>query len=466
MSDLARRLFATALRILVIVAGCLGGCTGHPSAPRSARDAGRADAASGGVNHRLDSGAGSAARAPDGGRAGAGGVNVGGHGGSTRGTDAGADGGGAHTQLDAGPPPPNPCVDAGTCPPGIWTNVTPKVDLTNDLDCGNYGTETMQADTLRPSDFYTLFMCQGIWKSTDYGQTWTGPINTGNQGSVAGDCAGGITIAPYNEQTPPTVYAACIRGNGLGFWSSTNGGVDWTRYSVAPGGSRQDFYPPVVDPYDADHLLMAGHEMNLLVESFDAGHSWRSVTTDSGMNENGGTAGIFFIDTGDASTTRQTFLWLAQQSDMFGTWRTADAGTSWTRVDKNEHPHGLSQIYQPDRSGVVYMAGAYSALGWGVLRSADYGKTWAHVGSTGNEAAVFGTSKSIYAMNSGAVGLGSSLEPSFELAPRPGTGTWSMPGTPKEMKIGAAQAAVTSDGTHNIIVTASWGAGLWRYVEP
>ena len=66
------------------------------------------------------------------------------------------------------------------------------------LGCGNYGTETVQADALRPGDFYTLFMCQGIYKSTDYGQTWHGPINTGESGAAAGDCAGGITIAPHS----------------------------------------------------------------------------------------------------------------------------------------------------------------------------------------------------------------------------------------------------------------------------
>ncbi|HEX4354336.1 MAG TPA: hypothetical protein VHZ95_15510, partial [Polyangiales bacterium] len=292
------------------------------------------------------------------------------------------------------------------------------------------------------------------------------PINVGSQGAVMGDCAGGISLPPNNGASPAIVYAACIRGNGLGFWSSTDGGIDWTRYAVAPGGARQDFYPPVVDPYDATHLLMAGHEMNVLVESIDAGHTWTSVSTDSGMNQNGGTASVFFIDTGDASTTRRTFLWIAQQSDAYGTWRSADAGASWTRVDKNEHPHGLSQIYQPDDRSVVYMAGAYSTLGWGVLRSHDYGKTWDHVGIAGNEAVVFGTQKTVFAMTSGAVGLGSTLDPNYEIAAQPGSGTWTMPGTPSAMKIGAAQAAVSHDGEHAIIVTANWSAGVWRYVEP
>jgi photosystem II stability/assembly factor-like uncharacterized protein len=368
---------------------------------------------------------------------------------------------------DGGKPPLNPCVAAGTCAPGEWIDVTPDgVDLADQLGCGNYGAQTMQRDPARAGDLYTLFMCQGIWKSTDYGETWTGPINTGAQGAVMGDCAGGITVARGDDGAPLTIYAACIRGTGIGFWSSTNAGLDWTRYEVEPGADRQDFYPPVVDPYDATHLLMAGHEMNLLVESFDAGHTWQSVMLDAGMNENGGTAGIFFIDTGNAATTRKTFLWIAQQSDQYGTWRTADAGMTWTRVDKNEHPHGLSQIYQPDTGGVVYMAGAYSMFGWGVLRSADYGETWQHVGNMGGQAVVFGTAKNVYAMSSGAVGLGGMLDPTLELAPQPGTGMWTSPGTPAAMTIGAAQAAVVHDGTHAIVVTANWGAGLWRYVEP
>ena len=112
------------------------------------------------------------------------------------------------------------------------------------------------------------------------------------------------------------------------------------------------------------------------------------------------------------------------------------------------------------------MAGVYSSSGWGVLRSTDYGITWTHVGQVGNENVVFGTPKNVYAMNSWAAGLGATVDPAFELAPSPGTAGWTTPGTPVDMTQGAAQAAVTSDGTHNVIVTANWGAGIWRYIEP
>ncbi len=241
-------------------------------------------------------------------------------------------------QISALPAIPNP-------PPttfGNWTNVTPSnMDLTDSLSCNNFGVETIQVDTTHPSNIYAQLHCQGIWKSTDYGATWTGPITTGTNGAKVTDCAGGIAVAPTAGS--PIIYESCIRGSGLGFWKSVDGGVNWTNYFVAPSGSgRQDYYPPVVDPYNANHLLMAGHEMDYLVQSVDGGQTWTNVPLNSGMLEGGGTGAIFFINTGTASTTQKTWLWMAQgTSGTYGTWRTVNGGATWVQVDKNEHPHGF-----------------------------------------------------------------------------------------------------------------------------
>ena len=155
-----------------------------------------------------------------------------------------------------------------------------------------------------------------MWKSTDYGLTWTGPINTGS-GAAGARGAGGLAIAAGPAGQPPILYLATIRasaGGGEGFWKSIDGGVSWTTYNVAPGGSRQDVYPPSVDPSDGNHLIMAAHELNGLYQSIDGGRTWTSIPMNPGMNQNGGTAALFFINTGNPSTTRSTFLYLAQGS--------------------------------------------------------------------------------------------------------------------------------------------------------
>jgi len=365
---------------------------------------------------------------------------------------------------------------------GTWINVTPAgVDLTDNL-CGNDGTQSVAVDPSNPSNLYAQFNCQGIWKSTDYGATWTGPINRGANAAAVSDCVGGITVLSSGKNVmggngastkdgdgppTPTMYQGCIAGSGEGFWKSVDGGVNWTKHFVAPGLIRQDYYAPLVDPYDGNHLIMAGHEQDSIVESVDGGQAWTAVPLDIGMLTNGRTGFVFFINTGNAATTRGTWLWIGEQNGgLNGTWRTANGGATWVQVDMNEHPLGAAQIYQPDSSGVVFMAGSNSIAGQGVLRSADYGQTWTHVGLTNNESVVIGTSKNVYAMFGFPAGPGGTFDSSFELAAQPGDGTWVAPGTPAGLTQGAAQISGVNDGNNNILVGAMWNSGLWRYIEP
>jgi len=349
---------------------------------------------------------------------------------------------------------------------GTWINVTPSgVDLTSEL-CSNFGASTMQSDPANPAILYTLFHCQGVWKSTDFGATWVGPINTGTNGSAMANCSGGLTVAPGTTPAVPTIYVACIRGTAEGFWRSVDGGVSWTHHVVGVT-TVQRYFPPVVNPYDKDHLLMRGHEFQSIVQSFDGGLTWSSLPVNPAMLQGGFTSpSIFFIDTGNALTTRGTWLWIGDQAGgAYGTWRTSNHGADWSRVDSNEQV-GYAQIYQPDTSGVVYMAGAYSAHGWGVLRSSDYGLTWSHVGADGARSAVFGTSKNVYSTFGIPVGPGGTVDPGFQVASQPGTGDWVSPGTPPDLAQGPAQVRVVNNGSNNILVGAMLNSGIWRYVEP
>ena len=244
--------------------------------------------------------------------------------------------------------------------------------------------------------------------------------------------------------------------------------MSWTRFIIGPDSlTRQDEFPPVVDPYDPRHLIMAAHEHDLLVESVDGGQTWTSIPLNPGMLTIRRTASINFINTGTAATTRRTFLWISEQGGgAFGTWRTTDGGANWVQVDKNEVSFGGNPVYQPDASGALYMAGSNSALGAGVLRSADYGVTWTHVGPTGNQSVVFGTPRNIFASYGFAGGLTDSGGPFFQTALYPGTGTWTSPATPAPMRMGGSQVAIAFDGTRYYLVSANFGAGLWLYIDP
>jgi hypothetical protein len=360
----------------------------------------------------------------------------------------------AEANATPSPPPPNTF--------GTWINVTPSnADLTTSFPCGNFGAASVSSDPSHPSDIYTEFNCQGIWKSTDYGATWTGPINTGTNGAAVGDCSGGVTVSPNNTAPTAILYETCVRGAGLGFWKSVDGGVNWTQYPITPT-TRQDYNGPLIDPYDENHLLLVAHEFDSIVESVDGGQTWSSVPLADGMLTTDLSGSLSFVNTGNASSTRSTFLWIARAGGGFGTWRTANSGATWVQVDKNESG-GITQF---DTSGVIFMAGIDSVLGNGLLRSTDYGQTWAHVGLGGAESTTFATSKNVYAIFGAAIGPTGSINPNFQVASQPGTGTYVAPGTPPGLADGIGGVTVVNDGTNNVFVGAAFNSGVWRYIEP
>ena len=348
---------------------------------------------------------------------------------------------------------------------GEWKDVTPAgISLTNaDFNNDNYGAQDVLVDPARPSDLYAFFCHQGVYKSTDYGQTWK-KVNLGTNGAKidSGKPWGSAidTDRCRDPSTPPTLYAAGSQGS---FWRSRDGGVNWESFPLPEDGKPrpQDGYDVDVDPYDGEHLILGFHEESGLAESTDGGETWRSVALDAGMSS-GVSWYAFFIDTGDAASTRKTWLMIAQATGgTDGTWRTGDGGATWQRVESNEHGHGQAQIFQS--GGVVYMAGVYGTMGWGVYRSSDFAATWTHVGSSSGQNGVFGTNKYVYVQSGGANAGGIDQSQSQRAALPDGTSwsTWPVP-----IGNGPKHAAVTHDGEHAIILGGNWLSGLWRYVEP
>lgn len=348
----------------------------------------------------------------------------------------------------AGPLPPDPCVAAGTCPPGVWINVTPP-DMAAVLrpTANVYGPGSIAGDPARPSDIYVGGSSAGLWKSSDYGNSWT-LIN-----DTLPDVPRGNVIAVAGT-TPATIWAAAYNT----IYKSVDGGTTFVQTEL-----DVSLYSLAVDPNDTTHLISGLHEADGIFESSDGGDSWQAVGG-TGFPSGGVSWYPYFIDAGNAATTRRTWFAIAQNGAS--AVMTNDGGASWTiptGIAGLQHPHGNSQIFQS--GSTLFAAGTNGPQGQGVYRSADLGATWARVDSGQTpEAVVWGTSKNVYAMYAWACS-NCDLGTQFEIAPQPGT-TWSTADVPTELVIGPNGVVATSDGTRNIFVGLMWDQGLWRYVEP
>jgi hypothetical protein len=349
----------------------------------------------------------------------------------------------------AGPLPPDPCVAAGTCPPGVWINVTPPEMPAAVLrpTANVFGPGSIVGDPARPSDLYVGGSSAGLWKSSDYGNSWT-RIN-----DTLPDVPRGAVIAVAGT-TPATIWAAGYNT----IYKSIDGGTTFTQTNL-----DVSLYSLKVDPNDPTHLISGLHEADGIVESIDAGASWQ-VVGGTGFPSGGVSWYPYFVDTGNAASTRRTWFAIAQNGAS--AVMTSDSGASWTippGVAGLQHPHGNSQIFQS--GSTLFVAGTNGPDGQGVYRSADLGVTWSRVDSGQTpEAVVWGTSKNVYAMYAWAC-ASCDLGTQFEIAPQPGT-TWSPTSVPGELVIGPNGVVVTSDGTRNVFVGLMWDQGLWRYVEP
>ncbi len=367
--------------------------------------------------------------------------------GGSKSSGAGPDGAGS--RHDAGPLPPDPCVAAGTCAPGVWVNVTP-ADMPASVlrpTANVFGPGSIAADPSRPSDIYVGGSSAGLWKSSDYGYTWSRLNDT------LPDVPRGAVIAVAGT-TPATIWAAGYNT----IYKSIDGGVTFTQTPLSVS-----LYSLKVDPNDGTHLISGLHEADGVYESTDAGASWHAASG-SGFPTGGISWFPFFIDTGNATSTRKTWFAIAQNGAS--AIMTSDGGASWhipSGLAGLQHAHGNAQIYQ--NGSALFAPGSNGPEGQGVYRSTDLGASWSRVDSGQRpEAVVWGTSKNVYAMYAWAC-ASCDLGTQFEVAAQPGA-SWSTATVPAELVIGPNGVVVTSDGTRNIFVGLMWDQGLWRYIEP
>jgi photosystem II stability/assembly factor-like uncharacterized protein len=233
--------------------------------------------------------------------------------------------------------------------------------------------------------FYFGAVNGGIWETTNVGMTWKPIFDTAHVASI-----GAIAVAPSN---PKVIYAgtgeADIRSDlssGNGVYKSTDGGQTWA--SLGLRGTRQ-ISRIIVDPKDANIVYIAalGHAYGPnpergVYKSTDGGANWVKVL-DEGPDIGAGDVAIAIGNPNIlfAATWRARRPPWSTYAPLGGAgtalYRSMDAGKTWSRLTGNGLPDGewnrTAVAVSADGQRVYALIDAPKA---GLYRSDDGGNTW------------------------------------------------------------------------------------------
>ncbi len=271
------------------------------------------------------------------------------------------------------------------------TAQTPTPDFFRELHWRNIGpfrggrTRAATGVRSRPSVFYVGQVNGGIWKTDDFGQTWSPIFDAQPTQSI-----GAIAVAPSN---PDILYVASGEGLrrpdlsvGDGIYRSADAGATWKHLGLRDG---QQIPTLAIDPRDPDRLFAAvlGHPYGPNAErgifcSKDGGATWeRALYVDA---DTGGWDVCFDPANPDVMYAS---LWESRlgpwdsnnsyKGTKGGLFKSTDSGQTWRKLTQGL-PAEASQVYvvvAPSDSRRVY-ATVGMVRGTELYRSDDAGETW------------------------------------------------------------------------------------------
>jgi photosystem II stability/assembly factor-like uncharacterized protein len=240
--------------------------------------------------------------------------------------------------------------------------------------------------------FYMAPNNGGVWKTTDYGHTWTPMFDDQPTGSI-----GALAVAPSN---PDVIYVGSGEGLrrpdlsvGDGIYKSTDAGKTWQHLGLR---DAQQIAALLVDPHDPNRVFVAavGHPYGPnpergIYRSLDGGQTWEKVLA---KNDDVGGADLAF-DPRDPQTVYGV-LWASRRPPWTtgnsygatgsGLYKSEDGGKSWRELSK-----GLPSGSDLGRIGIAIApsdpkrmyAMVQSGHSGGVYRSDDAGQSWTRTNS-------------------------------------------------------------------------------------
>ena len=216
---------------------------------------------------------------------------------------------------------------------------------------------------------------RGVFRTTDGGRRWSRVLYV-DEDTGAADLA----LHPTN---PRILYATTYDhrrrpwhfrsgGPGSGLWRSTDGGLTWTeltdpvRENGLPDGTLGRI-GVAVSPADPDRVyaIIESHDPGVVWRSDDAGDTWRAVSED----ERVANRPFYYSDLRADPTDANTLFALAG-----GLYRSVDGGVTWERIASNIHgDHHALWIDPADPDRIL------NGNDGGFHVSRDGGDHWEHV---------------------------------------------------------------------------------------
>lgn len=222
----------------------------------------------------------------------------------------------------------------------------------------------------------------GIFKSTDGGETWR------NMGLADSHHIGRVIVDPKD---PDIVFAAVIGhlyspNEERGVFKTADGGKTWSK--VLYIDDRTGAIDLVMHPKDPQVLYATTWEHDRkawghtaygkgcgLYKTTDAGKTWRRLTKGLPVEDQVGRLGV------DVSRSNPDVVYAIAdcQGDAGGVFRSADAGETWMKVNRDEVKTGYDFCVirvSPDNENEIYVPGQCT------MRSTDGGKSYTQIKGT------------------------------------------------------------------------------------